>query len=70
MITLAGAVIGVALWLAWRWGVLSVGSCVTGVLVGLVLAGTSVGSPMADGVHATADSIGKSIKAGVSEAIK
>lgn len=70
MITLAGAVIGVCLFVAYRRGYLSVGSCITGVLVGLVLASTSVGAPIAKAVHTTADALGQSVKAGINEAIK
>jgi len=70
MITLAGAVIGITVYLIYRWGHLSLGSVLVGVLVGLVLAGTAVGSPIATAVHTTATEVGQSVKAGINEAIK
>lgn len=70
MMTLTTAVILIVLFLAWRWGYLSVGSFITGLLAGLVFAGSSIGSPIGQAVEASAKAIGQSVKAGVSEVIK
>jgi hypothetical protein len=70
MMTLTTAVILGALYLAWRWGFLSLGSCVAGILVGLVFAGSSIGAPIGTAVKTSANSLGQSISAGIGEVIK
>jgi len=70
MMTLTTAVILGVLFLSWRWGYLSMGSCIAGVLVGLVFAGSAMGKPIGDAVEESAGAFGTSIKAGIAEVIK
>jgi hypothetical protein len=70
MMTLTTAVILGALYLSYRWGHLAAGSCIAGVLAGLVFANSPIGAPIATAVRTSADSVGTSIRAGINEAIK
>lgn len=70
MITGGSVVIFVALFFAARWGWISVGSVVVGVLVGSAFAGSVLLSPIAAGVKSTADSLSTSASSTVDSIIK
>lgn len=70
MVPLSIAVLAGLVWLGIRRGLLAPGSLALGALVGLALAGTSMGAPIGEGVRAAASAVGTSVQAGFSAVIK
>jgi len=70
MIAVGVAVVVGLLGLGIRYGLLSVGSILAGVVAGLVLAHTPVGEPISTGVQTAATAVGDMLKAELAQVIK
>lgn len=70
MITGGSVVILAVLFFAARWGWISIGSVIVGVLVGSAFAGSALLAPIGDGVQSTANSLSTSASRTVDRLIK